>query len=97
MNDEQENPIQPVVKAKGDTARFKANQIVRYLIDLTREKGICDMNMLAILPFNKDDRQQFAQLIGYTVEGYGELPYHSEEVYAIASAEANKLRAASSK
>lgn len=62
------------------------------LLDLCRVKGICDLNQLAILPFDKEDRQQFAQLIGYSVEGYGELSYGCDVVYDIAAAEARKLK-----
>jgi hypothetical protein len=33
------------------------------------------MNTLALMPFDDDDRRQFAQLIGYSVDGYLDLPY----------------------
>lgn len=86
------HPVQPVVLDEHNTARFKANAIVRYLIDVCTQKGICDMNSLAILPFNREDREQFAQLIGYSVSGAGDLSYFSDEVYEVAAAEVARVR-----
>lgn len=37
------------------------------------------MNLLAAMEFTDEDRQQFAQLIGYSVSGYGELPYAADK------------------
>lgn len=51
------------------TVRFKENSIVRFLLD----GGPFDLNMLARMPFSVEDREQFAQLIGYSLEGFGEL------------------------
>ena len=31
------------------------------------------LNELAQIPFSADDMEQFYQLIGYTVDGYGEI------------------------
>lgn len=53
------------------TTSPKQNEIVRYLLDA----GPFDMNQLAALPFSQDDRNQFAQLIGYSVDGFAELSY----------------------
>lgn len=86
-----EHPMQPVVLDEYGVARFKRNAIVRYLIDLCSTKGICDMNQLAILPFSREDHEQFAQLIGYSVSGAGDLSYMSAEVIALADAEVTKL------
>lgn len=71
------HPTQPVEIDDHGVARFKANRIVQYLLDA----GPFDMNHLARLTmFTRDDRQQFAQLIGYSVGGYSELDYHYEKV-----------------
>ena len=51
------------------TVRFKRNAIVVHLL----ENGGIDMNAIARLPFDNRDREQFAQLIGYSVNGFGEL------------------------
>lgn len=58
-------PMQPVELSKGGVARFKTNSIVEYLLD---EGGI-DMNALARIDFPREDRDQFLQLIGYSVSG----------------------------
>lgn len=72
------HPMQPIVMVDG-VARFKANAIVRYLLDWASDAPIdgskCDMNDLARMPFSQEDRNQFAQLIGYSVSGFGDLSY----------------------
>jgi len=70
------HPIQPVVTDANGTMRFKENKIVRYLLDA----GGIDMNKLAIMPFDQNDREQFAQLIGYSLSGFSELSYASDVV-----------------
>lgn len=72
-------PMQPVIKDDGGDLRFRENAIVRYLLDLARKHKIADLNSLAELPFSQDDREQFAQLIGYAITGYHELSYVSDE------------------
>lgn len=64
-------PKQPCRVDANGVKRFKKNAIVRYLLD----SGDIDMNDLANLPFSIEDRRQFAQLIGYSVNGYNELSY----------------------
>lgn len=76
------HPIQPLEKDKDGRLRFKENAIVRYLLD----NGPNDMNKLATMPFSDEDRQQFAQLIGYSLSGYGELSsYVTDDAYAAAA------------
>lgn len=69
------NPEQPQVMVDG-VLRYKENKIVRYLLD----NGGIDMNKLASLSlsFSLDDLCQFAQLIGYSVDGYETLSYVQE-------------------
>lgn len=86
------HPIQPVVLDDRGTARFKENKIVRYLLDLCTMKGICDLNQLAIMGFPREDHEQLAQLIGYSVSGAGDLSYFSDEVYEFAAAQVTALR-----
>ncbi len=71
------HPPQPIVKDVRGTLRFKQNAIVRHLLD----NGGIDLNQLGMLPFSKEDRSQFAQLIGYSVSGYGDLDYVSDREY----------------
>jgi len=73
-------PMQPIVVVGGVT-RFKANAIV---IHLLQTHPTCDMNKLAGMDFTDEDRMQFAQLIGYSVGGYAELSYVSDESYEAA-------------
>lgn len=75
------HPIQPIAPDERGTLRFKGNAIVRHLLD----NGGIDMNKLAVLDFPQEDREQFAQLIGYSLSGYGDLPYVSNESYETAS------------
>lgn len=76
------HPLQPLVNKSG-VIRFKTNYIVRYLLDA----GPFDMNKLALLPFSDEDREQFAQLIGYSLSGFSELSYVSDETYERAAAQ----------
>jgi hypothetical protein len=81
------HPMQPIAKDEYGVYRFKANPIVRYLLDW----GGIDMNKLAALEFDDADREHFAQLIGYSVGGYGELSYVSDESYHRATAEIERI------
>lgn len=74
------HPLQPLIVDDHGIVRFKANEIVRYLLDA----GTFDMNHLAVTPFEQNDREQFAQLIGYSLAGFAELPYVSDETYEAA-------------
>ncbi len=78
--------MQPLVW-DDDVIRFKANKIVKFLLDA----GPFDMNQLAVMPFDREDYEQFAQLIGYSVSGFGELSYASDEVVAEADEKAWKM------
>lgn len=66
-----EHPMQPIVRAKDGVIRFKPNAILAYLCD----RGAIDLNALAVMKFPREDREQLAQLIGYSVSGFGELNY----------------------
>lgn len=69
-------PYQPVVIDHEGTVRFFRNRIVEMLLD----EGPFDMNEIARLAevegrFTDEERAQFAQLIGYSIDGYRELSY----------------------
>jgi hypothetical protein len=66
----------------GAVQRFQANPIVRYLLD----SGDVDMNKLATMPFSDEDHAHFAQLIGYSVSGWGDLSYVSDAIWTEAHA-----------
>lgn len=71
------HPVQPLYKDEHGAQRFKKNAIIEYLLD----NGGLDLNKLAVLPFSDEDREQFAQLIGYSLSGFGELSYVSDETF----------------
>ena len=74
------HPIQPLIEDEQGVVRFKANEIVSYLLVCGRDGKKTDMNEIARLNFSRSDREQFAQLIGYSHSGASELSYMSEEV-----------------
>ena len=74
------HPIQPLALDKNGTLRFKENAIVVYLLD----NGGLNMNDLAVVSFSQEDREQFAQLIGYSQCGFGDLSYVSDATYETA-------------
>lgn len=73
-------PMQPIEVADDGVVRFRPNRIVRYLLDA----GQFDMNHLAKIGhlFTREEHEHFAQLIGYSVSGFGELSYVSDEKFA---------------
>lgn len=73
-------PIQPLEKDEHGVVRFRANKVVQYLLD----NGGLDMNDLAMVDFPREDREQFAQLIGYSHSGSGDLSYMSDAVWEAA-------------
>jgi hypothetical protein len=64
--------MQPVVKAADGTIRFKQNQIISDMLELCQKHGF-GLNEIAMRDYEKDDRSQLMQLIGYSVSGYGSL------------------------
>jgi hypothetical protein len=70
MGKARKHPMQKIVFVN-NVARFQRNKIVEFLLD----NGSADMNFIAALDFDREDRAQFAQLIGYSVSGYGDLSY----------------------
>ena len=75
------HPVQDIYIDQHGTLRFKTNKIVEFLLD----NGGYDMNKLAMIDFSDEDRIQFAQLIGYSVSGFGTLSYVSDEAWSITS------------
>ncbi len=74
------HPIQPVGLDEHGVLRFKKNAIVAYLL----ENGPIDMNQIALQGFSPKDREQFAQLIGYSVDGAADLSYVRRETITAA-------------
>jgi hypothetical protein len=80
MTDTTKHPIQPLSLDEHNVVRFKKNAIVDFLLEYSSARG-CSLNELAAMPFSKEDRQQLAQLIGYSLSGYGELHYVDDSSY----------------
>jgi hypothetical protein len=84
------DPMQPIVRAPDGMLRFKKNTIVRWLVDRLPQ----GMNEVAILPgVTREEHSQLAQLIGYSLSGYSELSYVTDEEYARARAMADLVEA----
>ena len=79
--------MQPLVKDKHGVVRFHKNAIVEFLLD----RGPFDMNSLAVRGFSEADQAQFAQLIGYSVSGWGDLSYVTPEQAGEADAAAEAM------
>lgn len=73
-------PNQPVYLDPHGTIRFRKNAIVDALLEFGQEHGF-GLNQIACKPFSREDRIQFAQLIGYSVSGWGSLSYCDDVVY----------------
>lgn len=84
------HPMQPVYLDEAGVVRFRENAIVRTLLDYASARGL-SLNELAVMPFSAEDRMQLAQLIGYSVSGYGELSYVTDASFAEAWQRAEDL------
>jgi hypothetical protein len=80
------HPMQPIADDGNDVLRFKPNAIVDFLL----EQGPFDLNDLARRDFPDEDWAQFAQLIGYSVSGWGDLSYVDDEAWSRASEAADR-------
>jgi len=69
-----EEPLQPIGYDAQGVIRFRENAMVRQLLDFTTARGF-DLNEIAMRHYTQQDRIQLAQLIGYSVCGFGELSY----------------------
>lgn len=83
-------PMQPVIRDSAGNPRFQENTIVNFLLSVARKHDV-DLCTIARLPFPRGDREQFAQLIGYSVGGFSELSYVRDSTYERAEAKAAKL------
>ena len=89
MSKRAENPMQPLVW-DGKVIRFKENALVKYLLDWASARG-CSLNELARVPASRTDQEQLAQLIGYSVSGFGELYYARDKTVKAANLVADWL------
>ena len=68
------HPAQYHYRDADGVLRFTENKIVRMLLD----NGPFDMNQIQMMDFDDGDRQQLAQLIGYSLDGFCDLHYASD-------------------
>lgn len=71
--------MRKVIRKKGDYARFQENTLVRTLLDRATANGY-GLNELwkDCCDAKRKDWEEFYQLIGYSLNGYMELPMVSE-------------------
>jgi hypothetical protein len=83
-------PMQPLILDDVGIICFKPNLVVRYLLDA----GGVDLNTLAAIRYlyPQADWEQFYQLIGYSVSGYGDLSSISQKSKDAADEAAEMLR-----
>lgn len=77
------HPIQPLEIDERGRLRFKRNTIVDFL---TRGR----LNELSVMDFPQEDWEQLAQLIGYSLDGFGTLSYVSDATYNVAAESVDK-------
>lgn len=79
------HPMQPMEFDRDGVLRFKKNAIIDWLFNT----GRLDLNLIAATEFSDEDQRQLAQLLGYSVSGYGDLSYvsrkHISDVDALAA------------
>ncbi|MND26357.1 hypothetical protein D3C80_168040 [compost metagenome] len=74
-------PMQPLIRDDHGRCRFKENTIVSHLL----HHGGINLNDLVTHSFLIEDWEQFHQLTGYDLSGFGELTYVSDETYGVAA------------
>lgn len=78
-------PIQPLEEDERGVLRFRENKLVSALLDHGQRTGL-GLNELHMLDADPLDRMQLAQLIGYSLSGYGSLSYVTDDEYNAAQA-----------
>ena len=85
---------QPIAFDKYGTIRFVENKAVSRLLDESQKRGFGLNELQALLCIGEipeTDMEQLAQLIGYSVDGFHELSYVSDEAAHEARLAANLL------
>lgn len=87
--------MRPIQVCKDGVLRFKANALVRAILDENQKRGGFGLNDLAIQAddFPQADWEEFYQLIGYSIAGYHELTNVSDASALEASAAAKLIMA----
>ncbi|AUT62869.1 hypothetical protein [Paraburkholderia terrae] len=80
MTEEQKHPQQQVYIDDTGAPRFRQNAIVFHLLT----HGSIRWDQILMMDFPLADREQIAQQMGYSVMGYSELHWISDESYQTA-------------
>ncbi|MDR5790267.1 hypothetical protein P9281_27355 [Caballeronia sp. LP003] len=75
MDEEQKHPLQQVFIDERGQPRFRKNAIVEYLLT----HGSIRWDQILMMDFPLADREQIAQQMGYSVAGFNELHWVSDE------------------
>lgn len=78
-------PIQPLQQDERGTIRFRQNKLVNALLEHGQRTGF-GLNELSQIEADPLDRMQLAQLIGYSLSGYGSLSYVTDDEFNAARA-----------
>lgn len=81
-------PLQPLYRDSDGVIRFESNKIVKALL----ATGKLCLNDIAQLDFSQEDREQFAQLIGYPLSDFEELSYVSDSTYELAEKMSKEIK-----
>ncbi len=84
-------PMQQIHLDSLGVARFTKNRIVDDLLEFAAPRGF-GLNEIAAGDYSDDEHMQMAQLIGYSVSGYGELSYVSDDSFNYANEKAMELQ-----
>lgn len=71
--------MQPLVVDARGTVRFKQNQIIAYLLSQGEIGVTFNLNTIPFDVFSQEDVEQFYQLMGYSLCGYSDLSFISDE------------------
>jgi hypothetical protein len=70
--------VAPVEMVDG-VLRFRANRVVRFLLDHAKQGEECNLNDLwafaEAAEVYREEMQEFYRLIGYSLSGYGEIDF----------------------
>lgn len=78
------HPLQTIVRAEDGVIRFQGNVLVQHLLD--SYPGGAAALRLACPAADNGDWEQLDQLLGWSVSGFGDLPYVSRETIEAADA-----------
>ena len=83
------HPMQELAMDDHKVIRFRRNAIIHWMLDMGKEGRQFDLNSMRMIPFPREDWEQFMQQIGYSVCGYSELMHDDEDdgIVSLASVE----------